>query len=103
MKNDIIEFMHSQPGEEVVQPESRLQAIFDEAGPVEFDEYDDEAVKAVCYGSRIARPIQKLLITLHQIEQTRRSFGVDHAKAFEAVLPDLELLLEACKEEYRDL
>lgn len=89
---------------QATEEQSRLEAIFDEYGPVEFDEYDDEAVEAVCGpNSRLAKPIQKLLIELHQIEMTRRSFGVDHAKAFEAVLPLLELLREACVDQYKDL
>lgn len=81
-----------------------LDAIFDEHGPVEFDEYDDEAVKAVCgRHSRLAKPVQKLLIELHMIEQTQRSFGVDHSKAFAALLPILQLLREACQDQYKDL
>lgn len=92
------------PTEELDESISRLEAIFDEYGPVEFDEYDDEAVKAVCgHHSRLAKPIQKLLIELHQIELVRRSFGVDHAKVGEEILPLLELLREACVDEYKDL
>lgn len=67
-----------------------------------FDEYDDEMVKAVCRG-RLAKPVQRLLIELHQIEQTQRSFGLDHGKAFEALLPLLQMLREACQDEWKDL
>ena len=76
----------------------------EEREPPAFDEYDDAMVKAVCgRNSRLAKPVQSLLVKLHQIEQTRKTFGVDHAKAFESVLPDLELLLEACRDEWSDL
>lgn len=74
----------------------------DAANTVEFDEYDDNMVKQVASG-RLAKPVQALLITLHHIEQTQRSFGVDHRKAFDSLLPDLQALREACRDEWRDL
>jgi hypothetical protein len=90
------------PTEELEDSISRLEAIFEDHGPVDFDEYDGQMVMEVCRGTRLARPVQRLLITLHQIEQVRRCFPVDHAKAFEEVLPLLEMLREACQDQYKD-
>lgn len=73
----------------------------DAANEVKFDEYDDEMVKQIVRG-RLAKPIQKLLVTLHQIEQTQGSFGADHAKVCDALIPDLVALREACREAWRD-
>lgn len=70
---------------------------------VSFDEYQDDHVIAVIGNNRLAKPIQALLTTLHQIEQTQRSFGVDHAKAFDALLPCLKELRDSCRDEWADL
>lgn len=75
----------------------------DALNAVQFDEYQDDHVIAVIGNKRLAKPIQALLTTLHQIEQTQRSFGVDHAKAFDALLPCLKELRDSCRDEWRDL
>lgn len=69
--------------------------------PIEFDEFDDDMVKAVA-GERLAKPIQALLLTLRQIEQTEGSFGSDAAKVRAALIPDLQALREACKDQWKD-
>lgn len=68
-----------------------------------FDEYDDDMVKAILGNERLAKPLQDLLTTLHQIEITQGSFGTDHRKVCEAVLPELKALRTACREAWRDM
>lgn len=67
-----------------------------------FDETDDDLMESVCEGPTLARPVQALLITLSQIHLYENSFGLDKAKAYDAILPDLVKLLEACKKIWRD-
>ena len=66
-----------------------------------FNEYDDAIMLEILPG-RFAKPVQSLLETLHTIQATSGSFGVDKAKAYDALLPDLERLREACADEWAD-
>ena len=67
-----------------------------------FDEFDDDLMHDVC-GSRLAKPIQALLITLSQIDMTKASFGEPDSKlALKKIIPELTALRKACVEEWRD-
>lgn len=75
----------------------------DAANAQRFDEYDDDLMRQIVGNDRLAKPVQELLTTLHQIEITSRSFGVDHAKIGEAIIPGLRALREACIDTFKDL
>lgn len=70
--------------------------------PQPFDETDDDLMHDLLGNERLAAPVQALLITLSQIDLFENSFGLDKAKAFDAILPDLIKLRAACKEEWED-
>lgn len=80
----------------------RIHPIFKQAlaGMIEprgFDETDDGIMHDICEGPTLAEPVQSLLITLSQIYLYENSYGLDKAKAFDAILPDLKKLRQACK------
>lgn len=83
------------------RPLQPRQPAFDESIP--FDEFDDVMVKQILGNERLAKPIQDLLITLHQIDTTCSSFGADKAKVADALIPELVALREACRDAWKDL
>jgi hypothetical protein len=70
--------------------------------PAPFDIYDDDLIHDLCQGTKIAKPVQALLITLEQIETTNGCFGANDSLAMKALLPILKKLREAVKDEWRD-
>lgn len=70
--------------------------------PQEFDETDDGIIHDVCEGPVLAEPVYNLLQTLRHIHLYENSFGLDKAKAFDAILPDLKKLRAACKQIWED-
>jgi hypothetical protein len=71
--------------------------------PIPFDIHDDGLMHDLLGNDNLAKPVQALLLTLHEIECTAASFGVDHYKALQALLPHLKALREAVKTEWRNL
>lgn len=79
------------------------QPTFDESIP--FDETDDRTMHDVMGNDRLAKPAQALLLTLRDINAIKGSFGsacVDKAKFYDAILPSLEKLRDACEAEWQD-
>lgn len=70
--------------------------------PQEFDETDDGIIHDVCEGPTLGDPVYSLLNTLRDITRTAGSFGVDKAKAYDLLLPDLNKLRAACKQIWDD-
>lgn len=83
------------------RPLQPCQPAFNES--IQFDEFQDEHVREILGNERLAKPLQKLLLILHQISLTSRSFSVDKAKAYDALMPNLEWLREACRDAWADL
>lgn len=67
-----------------------------------FDVFDDDLMHDLC-GKKLSKPIQTLLISLLEIERTEASFGADRIKVFEQLIPELQALRSALKDEWRDL
>jgi hypothetical protein len=70
--------------------------------PQPFNENDDDLMHDVCEGPTLAKPVQALLLSLREIKTAAGSFGVDKAKAFDNLLPELEALRAACKKLWED-
>ncbi len=74
------------------------------AEPQAFDPWDDGIMHDVC--GRLAKPVQALLITRSQLKRILGSFGeqtVDKAKMLDQIMPELDALYEACKEEWESM
>lgn len=74
----------------------------DAANAIAFNEYDD-AIMHDILGPRFGPIVQSVLEQLYTIDCTQKSFGVDKAKAFDALLHDLRKLREACIDEWKDM
>lgn len=71
---------------------------------IAFDEADEEHIKQLFHpGSRLAMPLYKLLGIARQIDWTAGSFGVDTVKALAELRVRIDILREACADEYKDL
>ena len=88
--------------ESVENMERLVQEMTLPAATIPFNEYDDAMMHDILGNDRLAKPVQALLEMLHTIKATSGSFGMDKAKAFDYLLPQLEALREACEDEWRD-
>lgn len=76
------------------------QAALTRREPIEFDETDDGIMHDVMGNDRLGKPAQTLLCTWLEIERAANSFGVDHAKAYAALVEPMREFRKACEAQW---
>lgn len=79
------------------------QSALTRRDPIEFDETDDGLMHDVMGNELLGKAAQKVLCTWLEIERAANSFGVDHGKAYNALLEPLREFRAAVKKQWEEI